>query len=111
MENGKKITIADSELTKEFKLMWRNACNTGHDFVDPQNKDCVDPPKDGPAGFVQVEQMETTCRIHRWEVTKVKHWLVEEQQSKRGIMTMGFEFTQMVQQPTQRNLQACWLMI
>ena len=52
----------------------RGACNTGHDFVDPQNNDCVDPPKNGPVECVQVEQKETTFRIHRWEVMRVKHW-------------------------------------
>jgi len=75
MENGKQVTIADSELTKEVKRRLRDACNTGHDFVDPPKQYYVDPCKDGPAEFVQVEQMETTCRIHRWEVMKeVKHW-------------------------------------
>ena len=74
MENGKQVTIADSELTKEVQRMLRDACNTGHDFVEPQNKDCVDLTKGGPAEFVKVEQMETACRIHRWEVMRVKHW-------------------------------------
>jgi hypothetical protein len=61
-------------LTQDFQGRLRDACNTGDDCVVLQPKDCVDPPDNGIAKFVQVEPKETTFRIHRWEVMRVRHW-------------------------------------
>ena len=120
MENGKQVTIADSELTKEVQRMLRDACNTGHDFVEPQNKDCVDLTKGGPAEFVKVEQMETACRIHRWEVMRVKHWPARTAIQKRyndngiriypdGAATYSEKFTGMLAHGLTVNLEESYV--
>ena len=110
MENGKQVTIADSELTQDFQGRLRGVCNTGDDFVVPQPKDCVDPPENGFAKFVQVEQKETTTfRIHRWEVMRVRHWPERRTLRNRYNNDRGRIYPNERVRTFPRNLRACWL--